>query len=95
MNCIAGLGVWPIQKHVDTLGVTVNKACVCERHFDAFKVGATDQNIDIARDADRRLIDARHPGGDGIAADDGVGNSGIFECTVLRGTAFRGLFPRL
>ena len=55
----------------------MHKACRLKRRLDGRQVAATDEDADILRVADGGPIDTRSPGGDRIAAGDGVGNTGF------------------
>ncbi len=75
VNGITSLGLRSVEKEIDLRYVSVLKADGFESGLHCVKVASSNQQIDILGVPDRRFIDARDPGGDGVAADDGIGNS--------------------
>ena len=73
-RCGSSLGA--VEEHVDAERAAINESCRLQRRLRRFQVAAANQNIHVPRVADRILIDAAHPLGDGIAANDGVGHTG-------------------
>ncbi len=72
----------------------INEADGFESGFDRREVGTTNEEIDVLGIADRVLVDAGHPLGDGIAADDGVRHAGRVQRAGCPSQPFLDFFRR-
>ena len=82
MHRVAGFCIGTVEEHFDAVDVPIDEARGFERRLGRLQVGAKDEQVHVLREAHGRLIDPPHPGGNRIAADDGVGDSRVFSCAV-------------
>ena len=80
MNGVARLGVGTVKEHFGSAGVPIDKPGLfhgCDRRR---PVLAAQENVHVARCPDRCFIRLGNPRPHRIAADDGIGNAGLFQC---------------
>ncbi len=79
MNRAANRAFRPIQKHIDARNIAMDEADGSQRGKNAVEILPSDQYINVLRIPHRLLIDPRNPRGDGIAADDHIGNPRLLQ----------------
>ena len=70
VNRLARLAVRTIAKHHHIEQLPVYEAGLLQRDRDLGQIVAADQEVDVARVANRSFVDGRHPRSDGVSADD-------------------------
>lgn len=68
-----------IEKNGNVHDIGINEPDPGQCVLDCFKVNTSNHQIHIAREADGFRFHLRNPGGDGVAANDDVGNTGLFQ----------------
>ena len=76
---VASLGFRPVEKHIDSLDVPVDKASICQRGLGGLEIRAPQQDVDVLCISHRGFIDSPHMGRNRIAADHGVWDSRLLE----------------
>ena len=79
MYGIAGFGFRTIEEQIDSAYMSVLKPDLVQSGLHIFEIGPAHEDIDILGIANGGFIDPAHPGGHGIAPDDGVGDIGLFQ----------------
>ena len=90
---VPGLRFRAVEEQVDVLHMAMDEPRFCQRRFGGFEILSTQDDIDVLSIPDCRFVNPRHPGRDGVASHDGVGNVRLLQS--FRGArADRELFPR-
>ena len=79
MDRVTKLATWPVQEKIDSGSPSKHESGCFQRLLDPFQIAPLDQDVDVLRIPNSRLIHARNPGCHGIASDDRIWYIGIIQ----------------